>query len=221
MTPDEQAISEGKTCIFTGDYYGSIEEAVEKANNHGGGTVTLIADTVVSRNGKVPDMCFNSNFAIRSKKGGPTYRIYRGGLDRREMLQITDGVLRLFDVTLDGGCDGPAFCAAIRISDRGRVEMSGVTICGNYTTNAGNAANQGATAVCCIGANASFKMSSGCVIRDNAGTGSAISAIVASGGTITNEGAVFEGNTSDNGKNPDYTDLTGTTRFEGLPILQA
>ena len=34
MTPDEKAISENKTCVFTGGYYESIEEAVEKANNH-------------------------------------------------------------------------------------------------------------------------------------------------------------------------------------------
>ena len=218
MTPDEVAVSEGKTCQFTGQYYESIEEAVEKANNHGGGTITLLADTMVSKNGKVPDMCFNSGFAIRSKKGGPALRIYRGELDNREMLQITDGILRLFDVILDGSCETGASRAAIRISDLGKAEMKNVAILDNRSDNAGNAENQGATAICCVGEKTALKLDDSCVIRGCAGTGTAISAIVASGGAITNGGCRFEGNTAENGENPNYTDLTGTTVLEGTPI---
>ncbi len=215
---ETEAIAAGMTCMFTGEYYDSIEEAVDKANNHGGGTITLLADTVVSKNGKAPEMCFNSGFAIRSKKGGPTFRIYRGPLDKTEMLSVTDGTLRLFSVILDGTCEGGANRCAIRVSDLGKAELKDVVIRDNASDNAGNADNQGATAICVVGEKASLKLGADCVISGFAGTGNAISAIVASGGVIKNEGVTFENNRSENGANPNYTDLTGTTSVEGVPL---
>ncbi len=215
---DAAAVAAGKTCSFTGEYYDNLEEAVEDANNHGGGTITLLADTVVSKNGKVPDMCFNSGFAIRSKKGGPAFRIYRGEHDKKEMLQITDGILRLFDVILDGSCEGGATRAALRISDLARVTMKSTTICNNQSNNADNAANQGASAICVVGGKAGLKMDGKCVIRNCTATGSAVSAIVASDSNINNGGVTFEGNTSESG-NPNYTDLTGHTRVSGTPLV--
>jgi hypothetical protein len=215
MISEAQALADGKTCMFTGEYYECLEEALEKANNHGGGTITLIADTVVSKNGKVPDMCFNSSVTIASKGGGPNRRIFRGALDRKEMLQVTDGTLRFFNVIIDGACEGGAQRAAIRVSDRGYVELRGSVICNNHSNNADNAENQGATAVCCVGAKASLRFDDRCRISNCAGTGTAISAIVTSGGTVINGGVRFEGNTSESGDNPNYKDLTGNTKIQG------
>ncbi len=197
---DAAAVAEGKTCMFTGEYYYSIEEAVEEANNHGGGTITLLADTVVSRDGRVPDMCFNSNFAIRSKKGGEIFRIYRGENDKREMLQVTDGTLRLINVILDGSIEGGAHRAAVRISDLGKVIMKNTTICGNVSDNADNNADQGASAICCIGDRVSLKMDDKCVIRDCAAIGNAVSTILVSGSKVSCDGVTFSGNSGENCK---------------------
>ena len=215
---EQAAIAEGKTCKFTGKYYASLEEAVDKANNHGGGTVILIADTVVSKNGHVPDMCFNSGFAIRSKKGGPRFRIYRGAQDKKEMLQITDGTLRLYDVILDGTCEGAAERAAIRVSDLGKAFLSNVIIENNHSNNANNVENQGASAICCVGDKTLLKLDSRSLIRNCKGSGSVLSAVVASGGKVINEGISFENNKTTRSGNPNYLDLTGTTNFEGEPI---
>ena len=209
---DAEALKAGKTCSFTGVYYDNIEEAVEDANNHGGGTITLLADTVVSKDGRVPDMCFNSGFAIRSKKGGPRFRIYRGENDRREMLQITDGTLRLIDVILDGACEGGAHRAALRISDLGKVIMKNAEICNNVSDNADNADNQAASAICLVGKKVSLRMDSKSAIRNCTASGKALSAIVVSDGSISNDGAVFENNGSN------YTDLTGNTHIRGVEI---
>ncbi len=214
---DAAAVAAGKTCSFTGEYYDNIEEAVELANNHGGGTITLLANTVVSKNGEVPDMCFNSNFAIRSKKGGPRFRIYRGENDRKEMLQITDGTLRLINVILDGECEGGAHRAALRISDLGKVVMRGSTICNNVSDNADNIANQGASAICIVGKRANLRMDAKCSIENNTAKGGAVSAIVVSDSGLSNDGALFQGNVSENG-NANYTDLTGNTRIRGTAI---
>ena len=215
---DAKAVSEGKTCMFTGEYYRSLEEAVEKANNHGGGSITLLADTVVSLNGEVPDMCFNSNFAVRSKKGGPAFRIYRGDKDRREMLQVTEGTLRLIHVILDGACEGGAHRAAVRLSDLGKIILKGTTICNNRSDNAGNAANQGASAICCVGEKTSLTLNSDCVIKNCEAADGAVSAIVSSGGTIINNNVVFEGNVTDKECSANYVDLTGDSHVRGASL---
>ena len=212
---EEQALAEGKTCLFTGEYYGNFEEAMELAKNHGGGTITLIDDTVVSKNGKVPVLCFNSNVTVASKKGGPNRRLYRGETDRQEMLHVTDGMLRFFNVIIDGACEGGARRAAICVSDLGAVELRSSIICNNHSDNAENAENQGATAVCCVGPRASIRFDDRCRIENCVGTGTAVSAIVASGGTVTNSGVRFEGNVSEADTNPDYVDLTGDTKVLG------
>jgi hypothetical protein len=131
------------------------------------------------------------------------------------MLQVTDGTLRFFNVIIDGACEGGAQRAAIRVSDRGYVELRGSVICNNHSNNADNAENQGATAVCCVGAKASLRFDDRCRISNCAGTGTAISAIVTSGGTVINGGVRFEGNTSESGDNPNYKDLTGNTKIQG------
>lgn len=215
MITEEQALAEGKTCSFTGQYYDNLETAVELANNHGGGTITLIADTMVSKDGKVPEMTFNSNITIASKGGGSYFRIYRGKHDRKEMIQIKDGTLRFFNVILDGGHESGATRAAIRISDLGYVELRNSTICNNHSNNEGNHESESAAAVCCVGKKASLRFDDKCYIRNCAAKGGAVSAIVASGGKIINGGVRFEENFSDNGDNPNYLDLTGSTKVMG------
>lgn len=215
---DEKAVASGKTCMFTGEYYATIEEAVEQANNHGGGTITLLADTPVSEDGKVPDMCFNSNFTIRSKKGHPAHRIYRGEKDRKEMLQVTEGTLRLIHVVLDGACEGGAHRAAIRLSDLGKIILRGTVICNNSSDNEGNAENQGASAICCVGEKASLTLNSDCVIRNCHASGRAYSAVVASGSTIINNNVVFEGNTTDGNVSANYMDFTGDSHVKGAAL---
>ena len=215
---DAEAVAKGKTCMFTGEYYESIEEAVEEANNHGGGTITLLADTPVSTNGRVPDMCFNSNFAIRSKKGGPAFRIYRGEKDRKEMLQVTEGTLRLINVVVDGACEGGAHRAAIRLSDLGKIILKGTVICNNTSDNADNMANQGASAICCVGEKTSLTLNSDCVIRNCHAVGQAVSAITAFDGTIVNNNVVFEDNTTDKGGSANYVDLTGNSHVQGASL---
>lgn len=214
MMTEEQALAEGKTCSFTGQYYDNLEEAVELANNHGGGTITLIADTVVSKDGKIPEMTFNSNVTIASK-GGHYFRVYRGEHDRKEMLQVKDGTLRFFNVIIDGDCEGGATRAAVRVSDLGYVELRNSTICNNHSNNEGNAENEGASAVCCVGKKASLRFDDKCYIRNCVATGGAVGAIVASGGKIINGGVRFEENTSENGDNPNYVDLAGSTKVMG------
>ena len=215
---DAKAVAEGKTCMFTGEYYETLEEAVEEANNHGGGTITLLADTIVSKNGEIPDMCFNSNFAIRSKKGGPKFRIYRGENDRKEMMQVTEGTLRLINVIVDGACEGGAHRAAIRLSDLGRIILRGTTICNNHSDNEGGLANQGASAICVVGEKASLTLNSDCVISDCTAVGGAVSAILNSDGTIINNNVVFENNKTDKEGSANYVDFTGKSRVKGASL---
>ena len=215
---DEAAVAEGKTCRFTGEYYESLEEAVEKANNHGGGTITLLADTVVSKDGTVPDMCFNSNFTIRSKKGGPAFRIYRGEKDRMEMMQVTEGTLRLIHVIVDGAADGGAHRAAIRLSDLGKIILRGTTICNNESDNEGGIENQGASAICCVGEKASLTLNSDCVIRDCTARKGAYAAVTSAGSVIVNNNVVMEGNKTERDGSANYADLTGDSLVKGAAL---
>lgn len=89
----------------------------QRNHNHGGGTITLISDTMVSKDGKIPEMTFNSNVTIASK-GGQYFRIYRGEHDRKEMLQVKDGTLRFFNVIIDGDCEGASAVCCVSKTHR-------------------------------------------------------------------------------------------------------
>ena len=78
------------------------------------------------------------------------------------------------------------------------------TICNNVSDNAGNIANQGASAMCCVGERVLVRMDNKCTIRDCSAVGEAKSAVVVSGSRMDISAVKFENNSSVNG-DPDTT----------------
>lgn len=211
---DAAAVAEGKTVRIIDQYYDNFADAIEVANQNGGGTVLLLADTVATDDPeKVATIGFRTSIIIKSE-GDVPLSVYRAPGQTGPMLQMTDGTVSLKNVVFDGAGEAVA-APAITISDQAVVKFGkGCTICGNASD--GSASGKlAASAVSVSGKDASLTLKEGCAITGNAGTGPVEAAVYNDGATVVNEGATFEDNASETGDNPNYA---GTGKLKGEKI---
>lgn len=203
---DADALAQGMTCKYISDYYATFGEALERAEQNGGGTVTLLCDSPVSADGNVPKVEFRTTITVKSA-GDEPFKVFRTAADAGPMLQITDGFVTLKNVVFDGTSDAPCDGPIALVSDLGRLTLDdGACLTGNQSVS-------GASAVSVLGADAYLTLEAGCVIENCSSADGA--AIVSDGGNIENNGAAFEGNTG--GENPNYLESSAGT-FAGDPI---
>ncbi|MEQ3361464.1 hypothetical protein [Raoultibacter massiliensis] len=211
--PDAEALAAGKTVKYIDQYYTNLKDAVDKANQNGGGTVVLLADTVDTENGESPTIGFRTSITIKSGDGGP-FKVYRADGQANEMLRITDGTITVKDVVFDGSGEGVT-SPIVMISDLARVTFgSGLVLTGNASDGSGYAENFGASAVSISGPDAYVTIESGCMISDCTGSGLAKAALYNDGANVANSGGSFSGNTSET----DTPNYAGTGTYEGDPI---
>lgn len=211
---DAAAVAEGKTVRIIDQYYDNFADAVEVANQNGGGTVLLLADTVATNDPqKTATIGFRTSIIVKSEGDAPL-TVYRAPGQTGPMLAMTDGTVSLKNVVFDGAGEGVA-APAITISDQAVVKFGkGFTVCNNASD--GSASGKlAASAVSVSGKDASLTLKEGCAVENNAGSGPVEAAIYNDGATVVNEGAAFEGNTAEAGENPDYA---GTGKLKGEEI---
>lgn len=211
---DAAAVAEGKTVRIIDQYFDNFADAVEVANQNGGGTVLLLADTVATNDPqKTATIGFRTSIIVKSE-GDVPLTVYRAPGQTGPLLAMTDGTVSLKNVVFDGAGEGVA-APAITISDQAVVKFGkGFTVCNNASD--GSASGKlAASAVSVSGKDASLTLKEGCAVENNAGSGSVEAAVYNDGATVVNEGAAFEGNTAEAGENPDYA---GTGKFKGEEI---
>ena len=211
---DAAAVAEGKTVRIIDQYFDNFADAVEVANQNGGGTVLLFADTVATNDPqKTATIGFRTSIIVKSE-GDVPLTVYRAPGQTGPLLAMTDGTVSLKNVVFDGAGEGVA-APAITISDQAVVKFGkGFTVCNNASD--GSASGKlAASAVSVSGKDASLTLKEGCAVENNAGSGSVEAAVYNDGATVVNEGAAFEGNTAEAGENPDYA---GTGKFKGEEI---
>ncbi len=211
---DLAAVEQGLTVKIIDQYFDNFASAVEVANQNGGGTVYLLADTVATDDpAKVATIGFRTSISVKSM-GDEPLTVYRAEGQTGPMLKMTDGTVSLKNVTFDGAGEGVG-SPAIEISDQAVVKFGkGTTVTGNASDGSGEGSLP-AAAVSVSGKDASLTLKEGCTISGNTATGSAETALYNDGATVENEGATFEGNTSEKGANPDYA---GTGKLSGEKI---
>ena len=208
---DAAAVEEGMTVKIIGQYFSNLREAVEVANQNGGGTITLLADTVATDDSEqTATIGFRTSIQISSEGDAPL-TVYRADGQTGPLLAATDGTVRLKNVEFDGsGTDAAA--PIIAVSDQCHFTVKeGVVIFGNSTDGSATDALP-ASAISVSGEDAVLTLEEGCIIRGNNGTGDVEAAIYNDGATVENEGAIFEENSSETGENPNYAgegDLEG------------
>ncbi|MEA5020133.1 MAG: hypothetical protein VB027_07175 [Gordonibacter sp.] len=215
--PDAEALAAGKTVKYIDQYYANLKDAIDRANQNGGGTVTLLADTVDTESGESPTIGFRTSIIIKSA-GDKPFKVFRADGQTNEMLRITDGTITLRNIVFDGAGAGVT-SPVVMISNLARVTFdSGVEVTNNVTDGTGYAENFGASAVSVSGADAYLTLESGCTFSQCSASGAAVAALYNDGANVVNNGAVFSGNVSANGGNPNYA---GTGTFEGAEIEAA
>lgn len=209
---DAAAVAEGKTVRIIGQYYTNLADAVEVANQNGGGTIALLADTVATDDpAKTATIGFRTSIIIKSE-GDVPLTIYRAEGQTGPMLQMTDGTVSLKAVVFDGSGE-EATTPVIAISDQAVVKFGkGLTVTGNACV--GTDGKEGASAVSVSGKSASLTLKEGSQITGNQGSGNAVAAVYNDGATVVNDGGTVSGNTAQNGDNPNYA---GNGKFKGDP----
>ena len=212
---DAAAVADGMTVRIIGQYYSNLADAVEVANQNGGGTIALLADTVATDDiAKTATIGFRTSIIIKSE-GDTPLTVYRAPGQTGPLLQMTDGTVSLKAVVFDGAGE-EATSPAITISDQAVVKFGkDLTVTGNASNGADAAGKDTASAVSVSGKSASLTLKEGSSITGNAGSGSAIAAIYNDGATVVNEGGSVTNNTAEGGDNPNYT---GTGKFKGEPF---
>ena len=201
---DAAAVAQGKTVRIIDQYYDNFADAVEVANQNGGGTVLLLADTVATNDSeKTATIGFRTSIIIKSE-GNTALTVYRAPGQVGPMLAMTDGTVSLKNVTFDGAGED-AGAPAITVSDQAVVKLGkGCTVRGNASDgSAASGAFAAAGAVGVSGKDASLTLKEGCAIVDNVGTGAVEAAVY-------NDGATFEGNAP--------ADYAGTGKLKGEEI---
>ena len=200
---DADAVTAGKTVRIIDQYYTNLADAIEVANQNGGGTVLILADTPATDDpDKVATIGFRTSISIKSE-GDEPLTIYRGEGQAGPMLKMTDGTVSFKNVTFDGAGEGVG-SPAIEISDQAVVKFGKkFTVCNNASDGTGEGALP-ASAVSISGKDASLTLKEGCSISDNVANGTVEAALYNDGATVVNDGCMFEGNTTENGDNPDY-----------------
>ena len=209
-------MAEGKTVRIIDQYFDNFADAVEVANQNGGGTVLLLADTVATNDPqKTATIGFRTSIIVKSEGDVPLI-IYRAPGQTGPMLAMTDGTVSLKNVVFDGAGEGVA-APAITISDQAVVKFGkGLTVCNNASD--GSASGKlAASAVSVSGKDASLTLKEGCAVENNAGSGPVEAAVYNDGATVVNEGAAFAGNTAEAGENHDYA---GTGKLKGEEDLR-
>lgn len=208
---DAAAVEEGMTVKIIGQYFSNLREAVEVANQNGGGTITLLADTVATDDPEqTATIGFRTSIQISSEGDAPL-TVYRADGQAGPLLSATDGTVRLKNIEFDGSGVG-SVAPIITVSDQCHLTVKeSVVIFGNFTD--GSATDTlPASAISVSGEDAVLTLEEGCIIRDNNGTGDVEAAIYNDGATVENRGAIFEENSSEIGENPNYAgdgDLEG------------
>ena len=211
---DAAAVAEGKTVRIIDQYFDNFADAVEVANQNGGGTVLLLADTVATNDPqKTATIGFRTSIIVKSEGDAPL-TVYRAPGQTGPLLAMTDGTVSLKNVVFDGAGEGVA-APAITISDQAVVKFGkGLTVCNN-ASNGSASGKLAASAVSVSGKDASLTLKEGCAVENNAGSGPVEAAVYNDGATVVNEGAAFAGNTAEAGENPDYA---GTGKLKGKEI---
>lgn len=192
--PDAAALAEGMTVKYIDKYFTNFQEAIQDANQNGGGTVVLLADSVVSETDAVPTIAFRTNIIIKSKDGN-AYKLIAPEGWSGEMLRITDGTIVMQDIVFDG--QGKDLGAPLIVVSN----LARVTFVKNVTLTNGVNTSGGATALSVSGADAHLILQ-GLTIANCSG---ANAALVNDGATITDEGAIFKNNTNSVGGSADYS----------------
>ena len=209
---DAAAVAEGMTVRIIGQYYTNLADAVEVANQNGGGTIALLADTVATDDpAKTATIGFRTSIIIKSEGDAPL-TIYRANGQAGPLLQMTDGTVSLKAVVFDGSGE-KATAPVIAISDQAVVKFGkGLTVTGNVCDGADS--GECASAVSVSGKSASLTLKEGSSITGNQGSGDAVAAVYNDGATVVNDGGTVAGNTAEKGDNPNYG---GTGKFKGDP----
>ena len=212
---DAAAVDEGKTVRCIDQYFTNLKDAVELANQNGGGTIALLADTVATDDpAEVATIGFRTSIMIKSE-GDEPLRIYRAEGQTGAMLAITDGTINLKNLTFDATGE-QATAPVVMISDQAVVKFGKkFTITGNVSDGSGASENLVASAVSVSGSDAHLTLKEGCTISDCVGIGDVMVALYNDGATVENEGATFENNTAEQGDNPNYA---GAGKLEGEKI---
>lgn len=211
---DAKAVADGKTVRIIDQYYDNLADAVEVANQNGGGTIKLLADTVATGDlSKTATIGFRTSISIKSE-GDKPLTVYRAEGQIGPMLKMTDGTVSLKNVRFDGSGKGVG-SPAIEISDQAVVKFGkGLTICNNESDGSTDGSLP-ASAVSVSGKDASLTLKSGCAFTGNSALGTVEAVIYNDGATVTNEGCVFKDNVSENGADPNYA---GDGKLKGDPI---
>lgn len=213
---DRAALAQESNVEILGNTYSTLAEALEVANQNGGGTVTLHGDCVSSvEAGTFPTVGFRTSITIESDDDGP-FTVYRGEGTADPLLVMTDGTVRVRNVTLDGSGDTVG-CPLVIVSDQAVVTFGeGLTLQNNTSDGSSYPKKYDASAVAVMGEDAQLTLESGCVIRDNAGVGDEVqAALLANDATVTNNGATFEGNTVEATDTPNFA---GDAKVKGEQI---
>lgn len=200
---DAAAVEQGMTVRIIDKYFDNLADAVEVANQNGGGTVALLADTPDTGDlSKTATIGFRTSIMIKSE-GDEPLTVYRAEGQTGPMLKMTDGTVSLKNVVFDGAGEGVG-SPAIEISDQAVVKFGkGLTVRGNSSDGSTDGALP-ASAVSVSGKDAQLTLKDGCAICDNEGLGTVEAALYNDGATVVNEGCSFTGNTAETGDNPDY-----------------
>jgi hypothetical protein len=183
---DQQAVAEGKTVKVVSSYYATLAEAVEFANQNGGGTIYLLADTVCTTSDQPPMIEFRTTVRVKSVEG-KVFTVRRGEGQTFEMFRLTDGVVTFDNVVFDGTGPSAVDRPILAVSNLAWLTLGSGAVLKN------NNSNDRASAISVSGADAKLTIQKGCTIENCGGTGSVI---FNDGATIVDEGVVLQGNTA-------------------------
>jgi hypothetical protein len=181
---DQQAVAEGKTVKVVNSYYATLAEAVEFANQNGGGTIYLLADTTCTASDQPPMIEFRTTVRVKSVEG-EIFTIKRGEGQTFEMFRLTDGVVTFDNVIFDGTSSSAVDRPILVVSNLAWLTLGSGAVLKN------NNSNDRASAISVSGADAKLTIQKGCTIENCSGAGSVI---FNDGATIVDEGVVLQGN---------------------------
>jgi hypothetical protein len=186
---DRQAVAEGKTVKVVNSYYATLAEAVEFANQNGGGTIYLLADTICTASDQPPMIEFRTTVRVKSIEGD-VFTVRRGEGQTFEMFRLTDGVVTFDKVIFDGTSPSAVDRPIIVVSNLAWLTLGSGVVLKNSNSN------DRASAISVSGADAKLTIQKGCTIEDCGGTGSVV---FNDDATIIDEGVVLHNNTAAEG----------------------
>jgi hypothetical protein len=186
---DQQAVAEGKTVKVVNSYYATLAEAVEFANQNGGGTIYLLADTICTASDQPPMIEFRTTVRVKSVEG-EVFTVKRGEGQTFEMFRLTDGVVTFDRVIFDGASPSAVERPILAVSNLAWLTLGPGAVLKN------NNSNDRASAISVSGADAKLTIQNGCTIENCSGVGSVI---FNDDATVIDEGVVLQGNMATEG----------------------